>query len=258
MQVAARETQDRGLRQDHTMTAGRMRVLVAEDDPGVASFLRRGLSYEGYDVELAGDGASALDAVWTNPPDLLVLDVMLPGIDGFGVARRIRDAELQQGRTPMPILMLTAKDAVSDRVAGLDAGADDYLVKPFSLDELLARLRALQRRTRLSSEPAPEPELAYADVRLDPGTRIAMRGERELHLTPREFDLLAHFLRNANLVLTRAQLMERVWGQSYWGDSNVLEVFIASLRRELEAGGEPRLIQTVRGVGYVLREPGQR
>lgn len=240
------------------MTAGRTRVLVAEDDPGVASFLRRGLAFEGYEVEVVGDGGATLDAVWTNPPDLLILDVMMPGIDGFGVARRIREAELHHDRGPLPILMLTAKDAVSDRVAGLDAGADDYLVKPFSLDELLARLRALQRRTRMAMEAAPEPDLTYADLRLDPRTRIAKRDDRELQLTPREFDLLSLFLRNANLVLTRSQLMERVWGQTYWGDSNVLEVFVASLRREMEANGEPRLLQTVRGVGYVLREPGQR
>jgi two-component system, OmpR family, response regulator MprA len=237
------------------MSTGHPRVLVAEDDPGVASFLRRGLKFEGYDVEVAGDGASALDSVWKTSPDFLILDVMIPVIDGFGVARRIREVELQQGLEPMPILMLTAKDAVSDRVAGLDAGADDYLVKPFSLDELLARLRALQRRRRSVSETSAPAMLSYADLSLDPATRIATRGERTLELTAREFELLSLFIRNANIVLSRSQIMDRIWGDRYWGDSNVLEVFIGSLRRSMEASGETRLIQTVRGVGYVLRGP---
>lgn len=231
-----------------------VRVLIVEDDPGVASLLRRGLAFEGYEVSHVADGAQALTSVRNDPPDLMILDVMLPVMNGIDVARRIRSAEAQSGSKSLPILMLTARDGVPDRIAGLDAGADDYLVKPFSLDELMARLRALLRRGATSADERPHEVLAFEDIRVDLGTRIATRGARELRLTPREFDLLVYFLRNPNFVLTRAQIMQRVWGDDFWGDSNVLEVFVANLRKMLEADAEPRVIQTVRGVGYVLRK----
>ncbi len=231
-----------------------VRVLVVEDDPGVASLLRRGLAFEGYEVSHVSDGGQALVSIRNEPPDLLILDVMLPVLNGIEVAKRIRNAEAQSGSKSLPILMLTARDGVPDRIAGLDAGADDYLVKPFSLDELMARLRALLRRGATSADERPHEVLAFDDIQLDLGTRIATRGERELRLTPREFDLLVYFLRNPNFVLTRAQIMQRVWGDDFWGDSNVLEVFVANLRKILEADNEPRVIQTVRGVGYVMRK----
>lgn len=231
-----------------------VRVLVVEDDPGVASLLRRGLAFEGYEVAHVSDGGQALVSVRNQAPDLLILDVMLPVMNGIEVARRIRSAEAQSGSKSLPILMLTARDGVPDRIAGLDAGADDYLVKPFSLDELMARLRALLRRGATSADDRPYEVLAFDDIQVDLGTRIATRGSRELRLTPREFDLLVYFLRNPNFVLTRAQIMQRVWGDDFWGDSNVLEVFVANLRKTLEMEGEPRVIQTVRGVGYVLRK----
>lgn len=239
---------------DSSMNARAIRVLVVEDDPGVASLLRRGLAFEGYDVAHVSDGGQAIVSVRNQPPDLLILDVMLPVLSGTEVARRIRSAEAQSGGNSLPILMLTARDGVPDRIAGLDAGADDYLVKPFSLDELMARLRALLRRGATSADERPYEVLTFDDVQIDLGTRIATRGARELKLTPREFDLLVYFLRNPNFVLTRAQIMQRVWGDDFWGDSNVLEVFVANLRKILEAEGEPRVIQTVRGVGYVLRK----
>ena len=231
-----------------------VRVLVVEDDPGVASLLRRGLAFEGYDVAHVSDGGQALVSVRNQAPDLLILDVMLPVMNGIEVARRIRSAEAQSGSKSLPILMLTARDGVPDRIAGLDAGAADYLVKPFSLAELMARLRALLRRGATSADERPYEVLAFDDIQVDLGTRIATRGSRELRLTPREFDLLVYFLRNPNFVLTRAQIMQRVWGDDFWGDSNVLEVFVANLRKTLEVDGEPRVIQTVRGVGYVLRK----
>lgn len=231
-----------------------VRVLVVEDDPGVASLLRRGLAFEGYDVSHVSDGGQALISIRNEPPDLLILDVMLPVLNGIEVATRIRKAEAQSGSKSLPILMLTARDGVPDRIAGLDAGADDYLVKPFSLDELMARLRALLRRGATSADERPHEVLVFDDIQVDLGTRIATRGERELRLTPREFDLLVYFLRNPNFVLTRAQIMQRVWGDDFWGDSNVLEVFVANLRKMLEADSEPRVIQTVRGVGYVMRK----
>lgn len=231
-----------------------VRVLVVEDDPGVASLLRRGLAFEGYEVSHVSDGGQALVSIRNDPPDLLILDVMLPVMNGIEVAKRIRNAEAQSGSKSLPILMLTARDGVPERIAGLDAGADDYLVKPFSLDELMARLRALLRRGATSADERPHEVLSFDDVEVDLGTRIAKRGERELRLTPREFDLLVYFLRNPNFVLTRAQIMQRVWGDDFWGDSNVLEVFVANLRKILEAENEPRVIQTVRGVGYVMRK----
>ena len=240
-------------------TAGpndKSRILVVEDEPGIAGVVRRGLIFEGYAVEVADNGRRALEALRDRPPDLVVLDVMLPAIDGIEVSRRIREAEAGDGRSPLPILMLTARDAVPDRIAGLDAGADDYLVKPFDFDELLARIRALLRRSGSSNRETDVELLRVADLTLDPPTRSVRRGERDLALTPREFDLLALFMRHPNQVLTRSVLMDRIWGADFFGDSNVLEVYVASLRRALEAGGEPRLIHTVRGVGYALREPG--
>jgi two-component system response regulator MprA len=229
------------------------RILVVEDEPAISGFVRRGLIFEGYDVEVATDGREGLTRLRDEPPDLLVLDLMLPGIDGLELCRRVRAAEEMDHRPPLPILMLTARDAVADRVTGLEAGADDYLVKPFAFDELLARVRALLRRSRPAT-PRPAAEtLTFDGLSLDLGSRTGERGGRQLSLTTREFDLLALFLRHPNQVLPRSLIMDRIWGEDYYGDSNVLEVFVANLRRELEAGDEPRLIQTVRGAGYVLR-----
>ncbi len=232
-------------------------ILVVEDDPGVAAVVRRALAFEGYRVLTAATGPQALDVLARETPDLMILDIMIPGFDGIEVSRRVRGGEGRELLDRLPILMLTARDAVADRVLGLDAGADDYLIKPFALDELLARVRALLRRTQTEEAPRDKP-LEYDSVVLDLPSRSVWRGSRELSLTPREFDLLHYFLRNPNIVLTRDQIMERVWGSDYWGDSNVLEVFVANLRRELEADGEPRVIQTVRGVGYVLRRASER
>ena len=227
-------------------------VLVVEDEPGIAGFVRRGLVFEGFAVELARGGRAGLDALRVRRPDVLVLDLMLPYVDGLEVLRRVRAAERAEHLAPLPVILLTARDAIADRVTGLEAGADDYLVKPFAFEELAARLRALLRRAR-PDEANVASGLAYSDLRLDVGSRVVRRGERAIDLTPREFDLLALLLQHPNQVLTRSLIMDRVWGADFYGDSNVLEVFIASLRRHLESGGEPRLIQTVRGVGYVLR-----
>jgi two-component system, OmpR family, response regulator MprA len=241
----------------HARSNTKTRVLVVEDEPGIAGFVRRGLLYEGYAVEVATEGRSALSALRDDPPDVVVLDVMLPEINGIEITRRVRAAEAVEGRPPVPILMLTARDAIQDRVAGLEAGADDYLVKPFSFDELLARIRALLRRSGFVANPAMQSEmLTFDDLVIDLGARLARRSGRELRLTTREFDLLTLLLRHPNQVLGRSQIMDRIWGPDFYGDSNVLEVFVANLRRELEANGEPRLIQTVRGVGYVLRRSG--
>jgi two-component system response regulator MprA len=228
------------------------RILLVEDEPAISGFVRRGLIFEGYEVEVLDDGRRALETIRDRPPDLLVLDLMLPGLDGIELTRRLRAAEQDDGGR-LPILMLTARDSVADRVTGLDAGADDYLVKPFDFDELLARVRALLRRTQPAVETRHE-ELKFADLTLDVGSRTVRRGDREVELTPREFDLLALFMRNPNQVLTRSTLMQRVWGDDFYGESNVLEVVVGNLRRALEAGGEDRLILTVRGVGYVLRQ----
>ena len=220
-------------------------VLVIEDEARIADFLRRGLTFEGYKVLVAPDGPSGLAVTREQPPDVVILDWMLPGMDGLEVCRRLRAAE------PMPILMLTAKDSVTDRVTGLDAGADDYLVKPFAFEELLARLRALLRR----SKPAEATEtLKFADLTLDPVAREAKRGERRLILTAKEFNLLELFMGHPRQVLTRETIYERIWGYDFGGESNIIEVYIRYLRQKTEAGGEPRLLQTVRGVGYVLRE----
>jgi two-component system, OmpR family, response regulator MprA len=223
-----------------------MRVLVVDDEPAVRTALERALRIEGYDVELAEDGLGALQRLAAHTPDAVVLDVLMPNVDGLEVCRRIRAADDQT-----PVLMLTARDAVGDRVAGLDAGADDYLVKPFALEELHARLRALLRRVGVNDAGS----LRFSDVTMDTGTREVRRGERRIDLTRTEFLLLELFLRNARQVLTRSVIFDRVWDYDFGPRSNALEVYVSYLRRKLEADGEPRLIHTVRGVGYVLREP---
>jgi two-component system response regulator MprA len=225
------------------------RILVVEDERSILSAIRRGMAFEGYTVEVAETGNQALDIVRDRLPDLIVLDIMLPGIDGLEVCRRIRAAG-----EDVPILMLTARDEVQDRVAGLDAGADDYLIKPFAFEELLARVRALLRRLERHDDDRLTGEvMQYGDLTLDTTTRYAHRGERRIELTTREFDLLMLFMRHPNQVLPREMIMERVWGYDFPGESNVLEVYVKNLRRLLEAGGEPRVLQTVRGAGYVLR-----
>lgn len=234
-----------------------VRILVVEDEPGIAGFVRRGLHFEGYDVDVVADGADALRALRDAPPDLLILDVMVPGVDGFEIARRLRTAEMAERSNAIPVLMLTARDAVADRVTGLRAGADDYLVKPFAFEELLARIEALLRRSAQATEAGPVRDvLQFGNLTLDLTGRAVDRAGRNIHLTAREFDLLTLFLRHPEQVLPRATIMNRIWGDDFYGDSNVLEVFIGNLRRALEAEGESRLIQTVRGVGYVLRESG--
>ena len=224
-----------------------MKILVLDDDAAVRESLRRALQLEGYEVELAADGAEALDRLKLDgaAPDALVLDVSMPRLDGLEVCRRLR-----RGGSAVPVLMLTARDEVADRVAGLDAGADDYVVKPFALEELLARLRALLRR----SSGAPADVLRFADLELDPGTRIVTRGGDPIELTRTEFSLLELFLLNPRHVLTRSVIFERVWGYDFGFGSNSLDVYVGYLRRKTEQGGKPRLIQTVRGVGYALRE----
>ncbi|HEY0753453.1 MAG TPA: response regulator transcription factor [Ktedonobacteraceae bacterium] len=223
-------------------------ILLIDDDTRLTNALRRTLSYEGYQVSTAANGESALTQVRLKPPDLVILDLMLPGIDGLAVCRRLRATG--EG---MPILMLTARDAVMDRVTGLETGADDYLVKPFAAEELLARIKVLLRR---SNSPAVLREiLHYADLELDTSTRQARRGERLIELSTTEYELLAMFLRNPRIVLTRTLLMDRIWGMDFTGGPNVLEVYIGHLRTKLEQEGEPRLLQTIRGAGYVLRLP---
>jgi two-component system response regulator MprA len=223
-------------------------ILVVDDEPSVRQALQRALTFEGYSVRTADDGRAALDDLLTTPADAILLDVTMPGVDGLEVCRRLRAAG---DRTP--ILMLTARHATVDRVAGLDAGADDYLVKPFALEELLARIRALLRR--LLPEGAEQDEvLRVGDLRLQPSTRIVKRGERAMELTRTEFSLLELLLRTAGQVLTREVIFDRVWGYDFGANSNSLEVYIGYLRRKTEADGEPRLIHTVRGVGYVLRQ----
>lgn len=221
------------------------RILVIEDDSQIADLLRRGLIYEDYTVEVAADGESGLSAARDRPPDIVLLDLMLPGVDGLTVCRRLRAA------SAVPILILTAKEAVPDRVAGLDAGADDYLVKPFSFDELLARIRALLRRHQ---RVGASDELRFADLSLNLGSREVRRGSRRIELTAREFEMLALFMQNPRQVLTRDVLYDRIWGYDFGGESNIIEVYVRYLRSKLEEHGEPRLIQTVRGVGYALRE----
>jgi two-component system response regulator MprA len=223
-----------------------MHILVVDDEPAVRASLERALRLEGYDIELAANGAEALSALEKDSTDAVVLDVMMPGVDGLQVCRTMRQAG---DRTP--VLMLTARDAVSDRVAGLDAGADDYVVKPFALDELLARLRALLRRSGVSSGGQT---LRFADLELDPVSHQVKRGDRAIELTRTEFALLELFMLHPRQVLTRPVIFDRVWGYDFGPGSNSLEVYVSYLRRKTEAAGEPRLVHTVRGIGYVLRE----
>ena len=225
-----------------------MRVLVVEDERKVASFIGQGLTEEGHTVDVALDGAQALDLALGGPPyDLIVLDVMLPRRDGFSVLKTLRDR-----RVPSSILLLTARDSVPDRVTGLDLGADDYLTKPFAFEEFLARVRALLRRG--SGQRAAV--LRLADLTLDPATREVTRGHRRIGLTTREYALLEYFLRNAGRVLTRPMLAEHVWGLDFDSESNIIDVYVGYLRRKIEVDGEPRLLHTVRGAGYVLKAEG--
>ncbi|QFZ16608.1 response regulator transcription factor [Saccharothrix syringae] len=228
-----------------------MRILVVDDDRAVRESLRRSLQFNGYQVDLAGDGQQALESVVNQRPDAMVLDVMMPRLDGLEVCRRLRSTG-----DDLPILVLTARDAVSDRVSGLDAGADDYLPKPFALEELLARLRALLRRAAAEDAKGGQAGavLRFADLELDPGTRDVRRGDRSISLTRTEFALLELFLAHPKQVLTRGRILEDVWGYDFPTSGNALEVYVGYLRRKTEAGGEPRLLHTVRGVGYVLRE----
>ena len=218
-------------------------ILVVEDEQRIADFLRRGLTFEGFRVSVAGDGPTGLAMARDNPPDLVLLDWMLPGLDGLEVCKRLRAA------SAMPIIMLTAKEAVPDRVAGLNAGADDYVIKPFAFDELMARIRAQLRRTQPHTEI-----LRVADLTMDTSTREVKRGERKLELTSKEYDLLELFMRHPRQVLTRDMIYDRIWNYDFGGDSNIIEVYVRYLRQKMEAGGEPRLLQTMRGVGYALRE----
>jgi two-component system, OmpR family, response regulator MprA len=223
-----------------------MKILVVDDERAVRESLRRALELQGYEVELASDGAEALERLAADGrPDAVVLDILMPGIDGLEVCRQIR----RRGDS-VPVLMLTARDAVGDRVEGLDAGADDYLVKPFALEELLARIRALLRR----ASPVADGALHFADLELDTGTREVRRGDVKIDLTRTEFNLLELFMLNPRQVLTRSIIFERVWGYDFGFASNSLDVYIGYLRRKTEAAGKPRLIHTVRGVGYALRE----
>jgi len=222
-----------------------MRVLVAEDERKVANFIRQGLEEEGHTVEVAEDGAEALDRLLASLPyDLVVLDVMLPRRDGFSVLKALRDK-----RVSTPVLLLTARDAVADKVAGLDLGADDYLTKPFAFDEFLARVRALLRRQAGQAAPA----LRLEDLTLDPATRGVSRGSRSIGLTTREFALLEYFMRNAGRVLTRPMIAEHVWGVDFDRESNVIDVYVGYLRRKIDGPGERPLLHTVRGAGYALR-----
>jgi DNA-binding response OmpR family regulator len=219
------------------------RVLVVEDDTEIADVLRRSLRIEGYDVKVSGDGTHALDEAGLFEPDAVVLDLGLPGMDGIDVAKALR----QDG--DVPILILTARDALDARVEGLDSGADDYLVKPFEREELLARLRALLRRR----PPRGSASLMVGDLRLNPDTHEVFRGERRIELTAREFELLEYLMRNERLVISRERLLDDVWGYAPLAETNTVDVFISNVRRKLEAGGEPRILHTVRGAGYVIR-----
>ncbi|MFJ3840018.1 response regulator transcription factor [Streptomyces sp. NPDC090054] len=230
------------------------RILVVDDEPAVREALRRSLAFEGYDVRTAVDGLDALERVDAYAPDLIVLDIQMPRMDGLTAARRLRAAG-----AVTPILMLTARDTVGDRVTGLDAGADDYLVKPFELDELFARVRALLRRSayaapRTGGDGSHEDALAFGDLRMDLATREVVRGGRPVELTRTEFTLLEMFLAHPRQVLTREQILKTVWGFDFEPSSNSLDVYVMYLRRKTEAAGEPRLVHTVRGVGYVLRQ----
>jgi len=221
-----------------------LRILVIEDEERIRQFLQRGLSFEGYRVDMAPDGQSGLDLARKNPPDLVLLDLMLPGMDGLEVCRRLRDT------SDVPILMLTAKETIEDRVIGLDAGADDYLVKPFAFDELVARVRALLRR----AQPSKPQVYRFADLELDTGTRQGRRGGRTFDLTAKEYELLELFMAHPRQVLTREIIFDRVWDYDFGGESNIIEVYVRYLRQKTELDGLPRLIHTVRGIGYVLRD----
>src|ERR671924_629942 len=228
-----------------TKMADQPHVLVVDDDSRIAAALRRALIYEGYHVEVAPDGQIALNRARERMPDLAILDIMMPGIDGLEVTRRLR------AEGDVPILLLTARDGTADRVKGLDSGADDYLVKPFAYEELLARVRALLRRRA----PRARRTLRYADVLMDLATREVKRGEELIPKTAKEFDLLQHFMRNPGQVLRREQLLDAVWGFNFGASSNVVDVYVGYLRQKLEQANRPRLLQTVRGVGYILKEP---
>jgi DNA-binding response OmpR family regulator len=219
------------------------RVLVVEDDDAIAQVLQRSLRMEGYDVKLAGDGVAALDMAHAYLPDLVILDLGLPRMDGIDVAKTLRQTD------DVPILVLTARDMVESRVEGLDAGADDYLIKPFERQELLARLRALLRRR----PPRGQAALQVGDLKLNPDTHEVTRGERSIDLTQREFELLEYLMRNERIVISRQRLLDEVWGYDPFSMTNTIEVFVSNLRRKLEADGEPRLLHTIRGAGYVLR-----
>lgn len=227
----------------------RQRIFVVDDDEKITSLLRRSLAFEGYEVHIANDGQSGLKLLQQDDPDLLILDVMMPIMDGWEVCRRVREAG-----SNVPVLMLTAKDDIQDRVKGLDLGADDYLIKPFALEELLARVRALLRRKPDKQES--DNRLQFEDLTLDLDSREAIRAGRRIELTAKEFDLLHLFMQNPRRVLTRDSIMDKIWGYDYSGESNVLEVYIAMLRQKTEVGSEKRIIQTVRGTGYVLRGEG--
>ena len=222
-------------------------ILIIEDDERIANMIRRGLIFDGFEATVAHTGTAGLERVREEMPDLVILDLMLPEIDGMEVCRRLRLA------SDVPIIMLTAKEAVPDRVAGLEAGADDYMVKPFAFEELLARVRALLRRRQQSAETPTV--LRFADLELDTGTRQARRANRTIDLTAKEYDLLYMFMRHPRQVLTRDQIFEHVWEYDFGGESNIIEVYVRYLRMKLEAESEPRLIHTARGMGYVLREP---
>lgn len=220
------------------------RILVIEDEDKIRQFLQRGLSYADYRVDTASDGLKGLESARDNPPDLILLDLMLPTIDGIEVCRRLRAA------SDVPILMLTAKESIEDRVEGLDAGADDYLVKPFAFDELVARIRALLRRV----QPSQPQIYHFADLELDTGTRRGQRGEHTFDLTAKEYELLELFMRHPRQVLTREVIFDRVWNYDFGGESNIIEVYVRYLRQKTEVNNMSRLIHTVRGVGYVMRE----
>ncbi|MEX1031694.1 MAG: response regulator transcription factor [Paenibacillaceae bacterium] len=222
-------------------------ILVIDDDEKITSLIRRSLVFEGYTVITASNGSEGLKQLLSHEPELIILDVMMPQLDGWEVIQRLRD-----GGITIPVLMLTAKDEVGDRVKGLDLGADDYLVKPFALEELLARVRALLRRNIESKDPITA-QLKFQDIIMDLDSREVFRGGRLIELTTKEFDLLHLFMENPRRVLSRDTIMERVWGYDFSGESNVLEVYVAMLRQKTEEGGEPRMIQTLRGMGYVLK-----
>ena len=225
----------------------RSTILIVDDDEKIVSMLRRGLAFEGYEVQTASNGAEGLNKLMDKEPDIVVLDVMMPQIDGFEVCRRLREAG-----SKVPVLMLTAKDEVQSRVTGLDTGADDYLVKPFALEELLARVRALLRR-KADIVDKQDNRLMYEDIILDNDSREVLRDGQRLELTAKEFELLNLFMQNPKRVLSRDLIMDKIWGYDYSGESNVLEVYIAMLRQKTEEYGGKRLIQTIRGAGYILR-----